>query len=421
MDSKILVLCYHKVDDLPRDWNNITVSKKQFRKQMEYLKDNYNIVRGDADWESLKGNNIVITFDDGYEDFYLNAWPILEELEIPATVFISTGTIGTDDELWCNKLVWLVLEGTEYPNYFKYEKNNYKLHFNTRNILYRLDMYKYLKVFLNTVPVAIKKDIMRSIEEWGNAKGRDKRITHRMLSKENIAEISRSKFITIGGHTTNHPSLGYLSNAEQKCEIEDNKFFLENISKKEIDLFSYPYGGEDSYNADTLNIIAELGFKRAMTTKRECVTSDNSSYEIPRVSISECDIDDFAFLVDNIWKNERIKASVHDDIYQFAFIGKLEDDKELFKKNAKIAIWGSGKRGQAIYKRLKDINLEKRIICFFDSDVSKVNSNYEGILIKDINEYRYDSNMIVIIALKDILTITQKVEELKIGNKHLFV
>lgn len=421
MDSKILVLCYHKIDDISRDWNNITVSKKQFRKQMEYLKDNYNIIRGDSDWKNLKGNNIVITFDDGYEDFYLNAWPILEELEIPATVFISSGTIGTEDELWCNKLVWLVLEGSEYPNHFEYEKNNYNLYFNTSNILHRLEMYKYLKVFLNTVPIAIKKDVMRSIEEWGNAKERDKRITHQILSREHIVEISRSKIITIGCHTINHPSLGYLSNTEQKYEIEDNKKFLENLTQKNVDLFSYPYGGEDSYNADTFSILSELGFRRAMTTKRDCASSDDNVYEIPRVSISECDIDDFICMVDSIFLSEGKKAIIHDDIDRFAFIGKLEDDKELLKKNVKIAIWGSGKKGQSIYKRLKDIKLEKRIVCFFDSDTNKVNSNYEGILIRDINEYRYDNNMIVIVALRDILTITEKVEELKIRNKHLII
>lgn len=421
MDGKLLVLCYHKIDDISRDWNNITVSKKQFQKQMVYLKDNYNIISGDSDWENLEGNNIVITFDDGYEDFYLNAWPILEELKIPATVFISSGTIGTDDELWCNKLVWLVLEGSDYPNHFEYEKNNYKLYFDTSNILHRLDMYKYLKVFLNTVPNVIKQDVMKDLEEWGNAQRCNKRFTHRILSKEHILEISRSKLITIGCHTTNHPSLGYLSNIEQKYEIEDNKKFLENLTKKNVDLFSYPYGGEDSYNADTFSILSELGFRRAMTTKWGCVSYDDDVYEIPRVSVSQCDIDDFTCMVNSIFSNEGKKATIQEDIDRFAFIGKLEDDKELLKKNVKIAIWGSGVKGQAIYKRLKNIKLEKRIVCFFDSDVSKVNAKYEGILIKDINEYKYDSNMVVIIALRDILSITGKVEELKIRNKHLYI
>lgn len=421
MEGKILILCYHKIDNIPRDWNNITVSPKQFQEQMEYLKKNYNIIGGDSDWQNLSGDNIVITFDDGYEDFYLNARPVLEKLKIPATVFISSGMAGTANELWCNKLVWLVLEGNEYPPNYKYEKNDLKLYFNTGNILQRLDMYRYLNAFIKTVTPVIKEDIMKSIEEWGNAEKRSRRITHNMLSKEHILEISKSKYITIGCHTVNHPSLGYLSNVEQENEIKSNKEFLENLIGSNIDLFSYPYGGEDSYNMDTVRILKQLGFKRAMAIKKQCCINGYSEYEIPRVSVNECDIYNFASMIEDVFLNNRKVLSKQDNLFRFDFIGKIEDDRELLKQNVKITIWGSGKRGQAVYKRLKDVKLDKKIMCFFESDISKVDSEYEGIPIININEYKYDINMVVIIAIRDVLTITEKVKELKIRSKHFFI
>ena len=63
----------------------------------------------------------------------------------------------------------------------------------------------------------------------------------------------------------------------------------------------------------------------------------------------------------------------------------------------------------------------KKIICFFESDISKTKSFCDGIPVKNINEYKCDSDVMVIIAIRDILTIAEKVKELGIRNKHFFV
>ena len=43
----------------------------------------------------IRDRAIVVTFDDGYEDNYINARPILEKLNMPATIFVSSGYSGT--------------------------------------------------------------------------------------------------------------------------------------------------------------------------------------------------------------------------------------------------------------------------------------------------------------------------------------
>ena len=44
--------------------------------------------------KKIPAKTVVITFDDGYQDNYLNAFPILKEYSFPATVFIPTSLIG---------------------------------------------------------------------------------------------------------------------------------------------------------------------------------------------------------------------------------------------------------------------------------------------------------------------------------------
>jgi peptidoglycan/xylan/chitin deacetylase (PgdA/CDA1 family) len=92
-----IVLTYHSVSV---DGNFHTVKPKDFARQLEYLKQNYEIVslakmlnRVD-NAEKTKKRFVSITFDDGYQDFYLNVYPLLRKNKLPATVFVATSFVG---------------------------------------------------------------------------------------------------------------------------------------------------------------------------------------------------------------------------------------------------------------------------------------------------------------------------------------
>jgi len=78
---------------------------------MSFLKRrNYNVVRLEDLPELIKKGNIpyktiAITFDDGYENNYKEAYPILKEFGLPATIFISPGFIGRDGYLTWDQVV----------------------------------------------------------------------------------------------------------------------------------------------------------------------------------------------------------------------------------------------------------------------------------------------------------------------------
>ncbi|MEW6041076.1 MAG: polysaccharide deacetylase family protein [Elusimicrobiota bacterium] len=95
------ILCYHKVDYYKAGYHGIVVKPGIFFSQMKYL---YNRGYGTISLTELaavisrKGRiprkRFVITFDDGYENFYLYAFPVLKKFNFKATVFISAGFIG---------------------------------------------------------------------------------------------------------------------------------------------------------------------------------------------------------------------------------------------------------------------------------------------------------------------------------------
>ncbi|SHK57558.1 Polysaccharide deacetylase [Selenomonas ruminantium] len=93
--TKVLVLNYHKID---YTFISLAVRPEDFENQMKYLRDNgYHTITPDELYDALAGNGqlpenpVMITFDDGYEDNYNNAYPILKKYGFKATIFVVTG------------------------------------------------------------------------------------------------------------------------------------------------------------------------------------------------------------------------------------------------------------------------------------------------------------------------------------------
>jgi peptidoglycan/xylan/chitin deacetylase (PgdA/CDA1 family) len=90
------VLMYHSVSDT--SWF-FAVTPKDFDRQMCYLKKFFTPVKLRDIVDFLEGKRalpehaVAVTFDDGYQDFLINALPILKKYRIPATLFVCAGTV----------------------------------------------------------------------------------------------------------------------------------------------------------------------------------------------------------------------------------------------------------------------------------------------------------------------------------------
>jgi peptidoglycan/xylan/chitin deacetylase (PgdA/CDA1 family) len=127
-------LMYHHVQNMDeaqkKNQQNLTVSPEYFRKHMQYLKEKgYNVVSF-AELISFFDNGIVIpkksiliTFDDGYDDFYLNALPILKEFGYKAAVFVPTGLIDNPGYLLWVQVTDAAGGGISFGNHTWSHKN----------------------------------------------------------------------------------------------------------------------------------------------------------------------------------------------------------------------------------------------------------------------------------------------------------
>lgn len=115
------ILMYHYIRDSPdRAGAGLSVLPSAFAAQMHYLKDNgYNTVTmSQLDLAlmgkgSLPANPVALTFDDGYNDFYATAVPVLRPLGMTATNYIPTMLVGRPDYMTWPEIELLDSEGFE--------------------------------------------------------------------------------------------------------------------------------------------------------------------------------------------------------------------------------------------------------------------------------------------------------------------
>src|SRR5208283_3183748 len=92
-----VILTYHSISDGNPP---LQISPGLFAQQLEWLRANVGVaplgevVDALANHKPLPERTVVLTFDDGYSDFFSSAAPVLRRLKLPATIFVLTGFCG---------------------------------------------------------------------------------------------------------------------------------------------------------------------------------------------------------------------------------------------------------------------------------------------------------------------------------------
>jgi peptidoglycan/xylan/chitin deacetylase (PgdA/CDA1 family) len=284
LDLPVLVLLYHRVNSLSEDPYCLAVTPENFRSQLLFLKRNFDIVRFEEDWSGLKRPAVAITFDDGYADNLIYALPLLEEMEIPATFFVSTGFVGTAEEFWWDELGRIVLGDRPFPETFELNDSLLKKVWSTGSASERRMLFGDLHGLMLKIDAERRDNWLGQLRQWAAAKG-DGNEVNRAMTIEEIQSLANSKWVTVGAHTVSHTPLSALPVAEQQREIHESKRQLESWLGSEISVFSYPFGRRSDYTADTVKLCREAGFARAAANFPAQVHRWTDRYQIPRHTV----------------------------------------------------------------------------------------------------------------------------------------
>lgn len=300
VDPPVLVLLYHRVAVLPSDPHGLAVSPENFRAQMHHLKENHRVVRFEDDWSSLKKPAVAVTFDDGYADNLLNALPVLEEVGVPATFFVSTGTLGTREEFWWDELERIVLGEGNPRSRFSLHDPEFARNWPASTRQERLVMHDELHPLMRKIGPQRREDWLEQLRAWAGV-DRAGRVSNRPLTPDEMRTLGASPWATIGAHGVTHTALSTLSEKEQWEEIISSKARIEDLLGSGIRIFSYPYGNKTHFNGTTIRLCRQAGFWKVAANFPGQAHRWTGHYKIPRHVVRDWSAETFSARLEDFW------------------------------------------------------------------------------------------------------------------------
>lgn len=284
--TNLTIIMYHSVvnSSLPL-WNWTFISEKSFYSQMRYLKKHFEIIRLTEAVERLNSTKkpaVVITFDDGYQNNYDIAFPILQQEKIPATIFLTTGLINTDDTTPLCRLHHAFQESNKETLFWKgsiYKLSIYKDRSKTMGIIKK----KLKQMVYSQMTEEIRKIISKLGVVLDHSIERDS--PFRMLDHKSIKKMLASGLIDFGAHTVSHPILSRISDEEQKNEIGRSIDAVSQLTNKPCNLFGYPNGIRGDYTDGTIKILQSFGIDVAVTANEGVNRTTTSPLELCRYGV----------------------------------------------------------------------------------------------------------------------------------------
>ncbi len=267
--DELTILMYHGIIRDPlrvEDW--CFVDEGSFSMQMEYLKKHFSIVSLSEAVRRMKNREIthataVVTFDDGYQSNFDVAFPILCKERIPATIFLATGLMNTDDTVWYCRLN-LALSTTQKDSM---EWNGSRFDLSTLDLKARASaaIQDRLKKLEHPKLMAT---VRRMILELGDEPDRAIAIDSpfRMLNNKAIGEMAGSGLIEFGAHTHHHSILSHLSDGERESEIRRSIDAVYELTGQPCRYFAYPNGRVEDYSGEAIRDLKTCGIQAAVTT-----------------------------------------------------------------------------------------------------------------------------------------------------------
>lgn len=278
------VLMYHRIAEEMLDPWDLCVSPENFRAQILWMQAQglrlstvADLARRIERGEDTR-QRVAISFDDGYADNYLSAYPILAELGIPATFFIASGYVESGREFWWDAVERLFLRPGQLPQIMKVSGASEPLVLDLAGAtcLSETDCRLHRHWRWNDAPPTARHTAMvqtwthlfrlppaprdAALAELLESAGRTENTipSRRVMTPAELRALASDHRMEIGAHTITHPNLNVLDSAAQAGELDGSRRALESRTGREVRGLAYPNG---CYASETLHLMVEAKFK----------------------------------------------------------------------------------------------------------------------------------------------------------------
>ncbi len=278
-NGKLSIFIFHRVLPVADPLLPFEPSAEQFDWMVRFIARSFNVLPLGEAARRLQAGTLppaaaTITFDDGYADNLLVAWPILKRHGVPATFFIATaflegGRMWNDDVIEAFRVA--PAGGLDLG---KFGLGSYLLGDAASRVRGYETVLGQLKYFDHRQRSETAREIALHCAVPTTS---DLMMTHQQL------RALRGEGAEIGGHTRTHPILENLDDAAAREEIVAGKRELEELLGEAVRVFAYPNGvpGRDC-SARHGEMARQAGFAAAVTTRQACAARTSDLFQLPR-------------------------------------------------------------------------------------------------------------------------------------------
>lgn len=265
-----IVLTFHRVlndSELQQtaSLRGMIVRSGTFDRFLNYASESCDLIdlNREQDWSQNGKLKLGITFDDGWSDNAMAAFPIARQYQTPMVIFIVPEKTGTELPFWPERTVAML-------------ENELSAH-SERNAEYIEQAIEKLKI----LPASERE---RRLGEMAAQNSLSSASVDKTMSWQQIAELHAGG-VTFGSHTSTHEILTVIPVAQAEQEITSSRAYIEQKLNTTCALFSYPNG---DCSEPVRNLVEQAGYRLAFLNQDPGVwTRDCDPYLIPRVNVCE--------------------------------------------------------------------------------------------------------------------------------------
>ena len=271
---RIRLLIYHGVQtraasDGVTNLHGYNITAEEFERHLRYLERRCHVMRLD---DALEGRglsrtriNVVLTIDDGYENGYTNAFPILKSFEMPAVIALTTAFVTQPEPLWNDVIEYAVTRSprTDVSISWGGEQREWRL----ADLDGRIALYNWLLFECTQMDQERRGELIHEAVQALEAPGVPDSILelddYRPLTPEQVREMANSDLVEIASHSVHHYLLTKLGADQRRAELVDSKREIEALTGRPCTTFCVP-GGQ--YDAAVVEEAFEAGYARVLTS-----------------------------------------------------------------------------------------------------------------------------------------------------------
>jgi glycosyltransferase involved in cell wall biosynthesis/peptidoglycan/xylan/chitin deacetylase (PgdA/CDA1 family) len=282
-----VIFAFHRI--LPKDQEcfdpEMTTSEEMFSDFLDWVGTSYQVVPLNEILDRQKKDTklcqpiCAITFDDGWHDNYLYAFPQLIRRRLPATVFLPVRFIGTPRRFWQEQL-WFCMQAIpdgqrteligQVSRRFPWFPRQPEC----------CNSYGALKRLLLTRPSTEAEEFTQFVVERSRPFGD---VAGRAFLNWDEVKVMQEAGVQFGSHTLNHTLLPNASPWIANAEVSKSREELSARLGSEVNEFSYPWGASGPHASES---VQKSGYAHAVTTQPGLVQSDSNPFLLSRIPIS---------------------------------------------------------------------------------------------------------------------------------------